>query len=197
MSKAKRIMIWLGVIGSIASLVSLAIYFVPISQQKDISRQDVKVGPSGIAGVSTGGNVNITVNPGKLEAYTFKQPPAFFGEIDYRDLASPSLGEGLVGKNVLFRATYLSEWNLLQVYSMVEIYTKKNVFINHRSIYYQATDNGFGGSNNEIPPFPLSITADQLSKIRKLKPGDFILIHGRVEKPPPGQGCSTLTNGGE
>ena len=94
------------------------------------------VGSAGVAGMSNTGNVSINVNPTKPEPPPFKQPKLFPDEIDYRNLANSTLSQKLVGKTVLFRALYLSEWNLEQVYKMAGIPVDNGVFLNHRSVYY-------------------------------------------------------------
>jgi len=159
--------------------------FTPSTAQKELTRQDVSVGPSGVAGVSAAGNVTITVNPNKPEPHVFKQPHPMSDEIDYRDLASPALSEQLVGKTVLFRAMYLSEWNQHEIYRFAGISVSNVFFINHRSVYYGSSMSALGSSDSEIPPFPITISSSQLDTIRKLNRGDFILLQGTVEQPKP------------
>lgn len=176
---------WIGLIGTAASIIGVAIAFMPLSSQKDTSRQDMTVGSAGIAGMSNTGNVSINVNPVKPELPLFKQPKPFPDEIDYRDLANSTLSQKLIGKTVLFRALYLSEWNIEQIYKMAGIPVDNGIFINHRSVYYGSSMSPLGSSDSEIPPFPVSVPFTNLSEIRKLQREDFILISGTVNASDP------------
>ena len=182
--KLKRVVTWISVIGSAASVIALGVMYAPT--QKESSRQDVTVDHSGVAGVSNGGNVSITVNPPRPETPTFRQPSPFPGESDYRDLANPQGGPQLIGRKVVFRSVFLGDWNLQAVYSQAGVPTGSRQFINHRSIYYAASTNGLGGSDSEIPPFPISVPMGDLAQVRSLRHGDFILVTGVVRDPGPG-----------
>ena len=107
------------------------------------------------------------------------------GETDYHRLASPALNGQFVGKPVTFRAMFLSEWTQADVYGTFGISTKNVVFLNHRAIDYAAVNSPFGVSDNEIPPFPLSMSADQAGLIYALHRGDPILVTGHVEQTLP------------
>ena len=171
---------WITLIGTAASIIGVAIAFIPVSPQKDTSRQDMTVGSAGVAGMSNTGNVSINVNPVKPDLPLFKQPKPFPNEIDYRDLANSTLSQKLIGKTVLFRALYLSEWNLEQIYKMAGIPVDSGVFLNHRSAYYGSSMSPLGSSDSEVPPFPISVPFTNLNEVRKLQRGDFILITGTV-----------------
>jgi len=179
----KRTGWWIGLIGAVASLFAFAIMFLPSSAQKDQIRQALNVGTAGVAGMSNSCNVSITVNPGKPEIPVYKQPQFFPGEIDYRDLANPGLSRKFVGTTVLFRALYISEWNLHEIYKMAGLSVDKALFINHRSTDYATSISALGSTDSEIPPFPISISSNQVDIVRKLKRGDFILIRGTVDQP--------------
>ena len=171
----------LTLIGAITGVIGLVIAFSPISGQKDSIRQNMNVGSAGVAGMSYNGPISITVNPIKPESPVFKQPQSLPSEIDYRDLASPASSRSFIGKTVLFRALYLSEWNLPLAYKMAGVPVDDLLFINHRSVYYGSSMSVLGSTDSEYPPFPVSVSSKQSDVVRKMKHGDFILIHGIVE----------------
>lgn len=174
---------WATVIGCIVALIALGLQSFSSFDQKDSGQQAVSVGPSGVAGVSRGGNVNIVVNPLKPGVSELKQPPRLPNEVDYRDLANPILSKRYIGKTVLFRAIYISEWNTHQVYRMARLPAERNIFLNHRDVFYEASESPFGSTDSQIPPFPIAISHDQIEEVRKLKRGDFILVNGIVKSP--------------
>lgn len=174
---------WATVIGCIVALIALGLQFLSSFDQKDSGQQAVNVGPSGVAAVSRGGNVNIVVNPLKPGGSAFKQPPRLPNEVDYRDLANPIPSRRFIGKPILFRATYISEWNIHQVYRIAGIPFERNIFLNHRDVFYEASESPFGSTDSQIPPFPIAVSHDQIEEVRKLKRGDFILVSGIVISP--------------
>lgn len=174
---------WATVIGAVVALIALGLQFFSSFDQKDSGQQAVNVGPSGIAGVSREGNVSIIVNPLKSATSAFKQPPRLPSEIDYRDLANPVLSKQFIGKPVLFRAVYTSEWNIHQIYRMAGVPTEHNIFLNHRDVFYEASASPFGSTDSQIPPFPIAVSHKQIEDVRKLKRGDFVLVSGTVSSP--------------
>jgi hypothetical protein len=124
-------------------------------------------------------------NPQQSEPPKLKQPAPLPGEIDYRKLASHALNRQFVGQTVTFRALFLSEWSEVTGYSLAGISTKNVIFLNHRAIDYAATRSPLGSSDSEFPPFPLSVSTNQVDTIYSLRKGDFILVKGQVEQPQP------------
>lgn len=179
---------WIGLASLIIGLPSFVIFLLPAFAQKESSQQNMTVGPSGTAVMNSGNNAIITLNPARPEPLVFKQPKLVMGEIDYRDLASPALSGQFIGKTVLFRAVYISEWNQPQAYKVAGLSVSNMVFINHRSVYYEPTVSALGSTDSELPPFPISISLKQLDSVRKLKRGDFVLVRGTVEQPKDGLG---------
>ena len=65
---------WLGIVGSIASIIGVAVYFLP-SDRSSTPSQSVYVDGSKNIGVSAGRDVTVTVNPQQPEPSKLKQPP--------------------------------------------------------------------------------------------------------------------------
>ncbi len=179
---------WIGFVSLVIAIPGVLLYFLPASAQKESTQQNMTVGPVGAAVMNNGNNAVITVNPVKPELPVFKQPKPVLGELDYRDLASPALSGNLIGKNVLFRAIYLSDWDQTQSYAMYGVSVSNVTFINHRSVYYDLTVSAVGIADLAFPPFPISIPPTELYTVRKFKRGDVILISGTVEQPKDGPG---------
>jgi hypothetical protein len=181
---SRRTVRWLSIVGSIASVIGVALYFLP-SDRSSAPSQSVHVAGSESMGVIAGRDVTVTVTPQQPEPPKFRQPAPLLGEIDYRKLASPAFSRQFVGQTVTFRAVFLSEWSEVAGYSLAGISTKNLVFLNHRGIDYAATRSPLGSSDSEFPPFPLSVSANQVDMIYNLRKGDFVLVKGQVEQPQP------------
>lgn len=172
----------LGVIGSVVSIISFAFYFLPKGPNTPAVQQAEATGPNSI-GVNAGRDATVIVNPVPPAVPQFKQPDPFPDEIDYRKLSSPALGTQFIGKIVVFRAMYLSEWTQILGYNNAGVDTTNAIFLNHRDISYTRSDLALGTSDNEFPPFPISLPVGQQGLIYNLSRGDFILVKGEVIKP--------------
>jgi hypothetical protein len=179
---SRRTIKWLGIVGSIASVIGVALYFLP-SDRSSAPSQSVHVAGSKGIGVIAGRDVTVTVGPQQPESLKFKQPAPLSGEVEYRKLASPAFSRQFVGQTVIFRAQFLSEWSQVTGYSLAGISTKNLVFLNHRGIDYAVTHSPLGSSDSEFPPFPLSVSANQADMIYSFHKGDFILVKGQVKQP--------------
>ena len=171
----KKIVIVVGVLGSIASIVALAIVFFP---QSPTSSQTVKAGGN-VANVA--GRDLIIVNPKPSPPERPKLPGPLPGEVEYTKLASPAMNRQFIGRSVAFRALFLAEWTLTQVYSTQGLSLDGLIFINHRNIDYISAETGLGSSDFAMPPFPLCVAAKEADHIYSFHRGDVVLVRGRVD----------------
>jgi len=113
-----------------------------------------------------------------------RTPAPIPNEMDYRRLVSPAFQRQFIGKTVTFRAKFLSEWNLVDVYRMAGIQTEGRIFLNHRAPDYSASGSALGSSDGAYPAFPASVDRSQADSVYSLQRGDEIVISGFVEEPP-------------
>ncbi|MCP4545809.1 MAG: hypothetical protein GY835_05005 [bacterium] len=110
-------------------------------------------------------------------------PPESYVDAPYKKLGSEAFVEDYDGKLLHFKAMFVGEWTLTNVYEMIGgISTRNRVFINHRDVSYVAQQTGLGSSDAEFPPFALSVPKSKSDLVYELSRGDVFEVWGRAEK---------------
>jgi len=127
--------------------------------------------------------VGCAANVANEQAVTAKQQePLTYASAPYAKLSSEAFVDDYNGKGVSFRVSFKSEFTFLQAYTLGGMKTEGRIFINHQDVSYKDGENGFGSSDNMIPPFALSIEKAKSDIIYELKRGDIIEVKGLAQK---------------
>lgn len=109
-----------------------------------------------------------------------QQEPFTYTYIDvlYAKLGSEAFVSDYADKGVSFKAMFIGEFTLTEVYKLGKIKTEGRIFINHRDVSHKLT----GMEDKAMPPFALSIEKAKFDIIYGLKSGDTIEIKGLAEE---------------
>jgi len=120
---------------------------------------------------------------GNLSGDTPPAPyPADYQDVVYGKLGSETFVDDYKRNSVHFKAMFIGEWTIVNVYSTGGVRITNRVFINHRDISYAASETGLGSSDIAFPPFALSLTKEKSDIVYELKRGDIVEIWGKTEE---------------
>lgn len=100
----------------------------------------------------------------------------------YKKLCSESFIDEYAGKYIHFKAMFVGEWTLTNLYTRSGIDIANKVFINHRDVSYKSQETGLGSSDAMTPEFALSISKDKSDIVYNSSRGDIIEVWGYAEK---------------
>jgi len=114
--------------------------------------------------------------------------PESYVDVPYKKLGSEAFTKEFDDKLIHFKAMFVGEWTITQMYKMGGIDTDNRVFLNHRDVSYVAQQTGLGSSDIEFPPFALSLPKENSDIAYQLSRGEVFEVWGHAnEASMPGK----------